>query len=75
MWATFIGSTFSQMPLPGVRKSGMPEGTEMPAPVRTTVLEDSRRSSASCAALGCVAVPTAGRVAARSPAGNDVPSA
>ena len=36
MCATFIGSTFSHRPLPGVRKSGIPEGTEIPAPVRTT---------------------------------------
>ncbi len=36
MWATSIGSTFSQSPLPGVRKSGMPDGTEIPAPVSAT---------------------------------------
>src|SRR5215208_6369919 len=36
MCATFIGSTFSHSPLPGVRKSGMPDGTEIPAPVRPT---------------------------------------
>ena len=32
MWATSIGSTVSHRPVPGVRKSGIPEGTEMPAP-------------------------------------------
>ena len=33
MWATSIGSTFSHSPVPGERKSGIPDGTEMPAPV------------------------------------------
>ena len=42
MWATSIGSTFSHSPLPGVRKSGIPDGTEIPAPVRTTAREDPR---------------------------------
>ena len=37
MWATFIGSTLAQIPVSGVRKSGMPEGTETPAPVSATV--------------------------------------
>ena len=32
MWATSIGSTFSHSPLPGERKSGIPDGTEIPAP-------------------------------------------
>src|SRR5918994_2946582 len=50
MWATSIGSTFSQIPFPGVRKSGIPEGTEIPAPVSATVHSLSRISSASCAA-------------------------
>ena len=36
MWATSIGSTFVHSPVPGVRKSGIPEGTEMPAPVSAT---------------------------------------
>ena len=47
MWATSIGSTFSQSPFPGVRKSGMPEGTETPAPVSTTARSESRSSSAT----------------------------
>ena len=47
MWATSIGSTFAQSPVSGVRKSGIPDGTETPAPVRTTVQRDSRISSAS----------------------------
>src|SRR4051812_46815650 len=33
MCATSIGLTFSHMPFPGVRKSGIPDGTEIPAPV------------------------------------------
>ena len=36
MWATSIGLTFSHRPVPGERKSGIPEGTEIPAPVRAT---------------------------------------
>ena len=51
MCATSIGSTFSQSPVPGVRKSGIPEGTDTPAPVSTTALVASRSSSASCRAL------------------------
>ncbi len=47
MWATFIGSTFVHRPSPGVRKSGIPDGTEIPAPVRATVQDDPRISSAS----------------------------
>ncbi len=51
MWATFIGSTFSHSPFPGVRKSGIPDGTEIPAPVRTTArsarLSRSARRAAS----------------------------
>ena len=47
MWATFIGSTFCQVPVPGERKSGIPDGTEMPAPVSATTESASRTSSAS----------------------------
>ena len=50
MWATSIGSTFSHSPFPGVRKSGIPDGTEIPAPVRTTARSAWRSSSASRAA-------------------------
>src|ERR1043166_4906694 len=32
MWATSIGSTFAHSPVCGVRKSGIPDGTEIPAP-------------------------------------------
>ena len=32
MCATSIGSTFAHSPVIGVRKSGIPEGTEIPAP-------------------------------------------
>ena len=46
MWATSIGSTFSHRPVPGERKSGMPEGTEIPAPVRATTEPASRTRSA-----------------------------
>ena len=47
MCATSIGSTFSHSPVPGVRKSGIPDGTEMPAPVKATTESASRISSAS----------------------------
>ena len=47
MWATSIGSTFSHSPVPGERKSGIPDGTEMPAPVSTTAWRASRSSAAS----------------------------
>ena len=47
MWATSIGSTFAHSPVPGVRKSGMPDGTEIPAPVRATTGPAERISSAS----------------------------
>src|SRR5690349_12975673 len=46
MCATSIGLTFSQSPLPGVRKSGMPDGTDTPAPVSTTADCASRSISA-----------------------------
>src|SRR3712207_860666 len=46
MCATFIGSTFSQMPLPGERKSGIPDGVEIPAPVRATTESAERMRSA-----------------------------
>ena len=36
MCATSIGSTFSHSPVPGERKSGIPDGTEIPAPVSAT---------------------------------------
>jgi hypothetical protein len=51
MWATSIGSTFAQRPVPGERKSGIPEGTEIPAPVRATTDLASRIRDASSAAL------------------------
>jgi hypothetical protein len=42
-----MGSTFSQIPVPGERKSGIPDGTEIPAPVSATVVSasPSRRAS------------------------------
>jgi hypothetical protein len=46
MCATSIGSTFAHSPVPGERKSGMPDGTEMPAPVRATTDLAERISSA-----------------------------
>src|SRR5690349_18593835 len=46
MCATSIGSTRSHSPVPGERKSGIPDGTEMPAPVRATTEPASRISSA-----------------------------
>ncbi len=51
MCATSIGLTFSHMPVPGERKSGMPDGTEIPAPVRTTADRAERSSSARSAAF------------------------
>ena len=51
MCATSIGSTFSHRPVPGERKSGMPLGTEMPAPVSATVRFEERSSSASRSTL------------------------
>src|SRR5215217_2538096 len=47
MWATSIGSTSLHRPVPGVRKSGMPEGTEMPAPDSATTVPASRTSAAT----------------------------
>src|SRR2546423_14802915 len=52
MCATSIGSTFSHRPLPGVRKSGIPDGTEMPAPVSATTELAPRTSSARRAERG-----------------------
>src|SRR5262245_14896155 len=49
MWATSIGSTFSHSPVPGERKSGIPDGTEIPAPVSATTEPASRSRDASCA--------------------------
>ena len=46
MCATSIGSTFSHSPVPGERKSGIPEGTEIPAPVSATTEPASRMSAA-----------------------------
>jgi hypothetical protein len=48
MWATSIGSTFAHRPVPGERKSGIPDGTEIPAPVNATTGWQVRMSSASC---------------------------
>src|SRR5215207_2906037 len=47
MWATCMGSTSVQIPLPGVRKSGIPEGTEMPAPDSATTVPASRTRPAT----------------------------
>src|ERR1700688_289959 len=52
MCATAVGSTFSHNPVPGERKSGMPEGTEMPAPVSATTERAPRISSASRTSAG-----------------------
>src|SRR4051794_39778685 len=51
MCATSIGFTFSQMPVPGERKSGIPDGTDTPAPVRTKAERASRIISARRVAL------------------------
>ena len=50
MCATSIGSTFAHSPVPGERKSGMPDGTEMPAPVSASTRSAERSSPASRAA-------------------------
>ena len=50
MCATSIGSTFSHSPVPGERKSGIPDGTEMPAPVSARTRPAEPSSSASWAA-------------------------
>src|SRR3954452_3008381 len=47
MWATSIGFTSLQIPLPGVRKSGIPDGTEMPAPDSATTVPASRTRPAT----------------------------
>jgi hypothetical protein len=36
--------------VPGVRKSGMPDGTDAPAPVRTTALDEAASISETRAA-------------------------
>jgi hypothetical protein len=46
MWATSIGSTFSHRPVPGERKSGIPDGTDTPAPVNATTDLAERMSPA-----------------------------
>jgi hypothetical protein len=46
MWATSIGSTFSHSHVPGERKSGIPDGTDTPAPVKATTDLAERISSA-----------------------------
>src|SRR2546426_10191680 len=47
MWATAIGSTRCHSPVCGERKSGMPDGTEIPAPVSATTEPAPRTSSTS----------------------------
>ena len=58
MGATSIGLTFSQMPVPGERKSGIPDGTDTPAPVRTNAERAPRIISARRVALS-IRVPSA----------------
>src|SRR6185312_3590408 len=68
MWATSIGLTFSHSPVPGERKSGIPDGTEMPAPVNATTEPAAPISSASRARPPSVdAVPKALACAASTP--------
>src|SRR4051812_48036794 len=64
MWATSIGSTFSHSPVPGERKSGIPDGTEIPAPVSATTESAARTSSASCSIPPRVALNMAVTLAA-----------
>src|SRR6476619_5790753 len=56
MCATSIGSTFSHSPVPGERKSGIPDGTEIPAPVNATTEPASRIRDASRSTLLTVVV-------------------
>jgi hypothetical protein len=59
MCATSIGSTFAHSPVCGLRKSGIPDGTEIPAPVSATTDPAERISSASRSApLTSVSRPT-----------------
>src|SRR3954469_10460668 len=51
MWATSIGSTFAHSPVCGVRKSGIPDGTEIPAPVSATTERAEEIRPASRTAL------------------------
>ena len=51
MCATAIGSTFAHRPVWGERKSGIPEGTEIPAPVSATTEPAEEISPASSCAL------------------------
>src|SRR2546423_14609796 len=61
MWATSMGSTRSHRPVPGERKSGIPEGTEMPAPVSATTRSAAaiRRASSAVAEAAPARVPIA----------------
>src|SRR3954463_9163861 len=59
MCATSIGSTFSHNPLPGERKSGIPDGTEIPAPVSATTEPASRIREASRVTRSVVVEATA----------------
>ena len=45
--ATSIGSSRDHKPVPSERKSGMPDGVEMPAPVSTTARFALRNNSAA----------------------------
>src|SRR3954454_8679139 len=56
MWATSIGFTSLQIPLPGVRKSGIPDGTEMPAPDSATTVPASRTRPATRSLATCMPV-------------------
>jgi hypothetical protein len=52
-----MGSTLSQIPVPGERKSGIPEGTDIPAPVSATTVSASpisRASSLAAVEIRCV---------------------
>src|SRR5438874_13598147 len=61
MCATSIGSTRSQSPVPGERKSRIPDGTEMPAPVSATTesAPAMRRASSAVAEDSLAGVPIA----------------
>src|SRR4051794_28333472 len=67
MWATSMGSTFSHRPVCGLRKSGIPDGTEIPAPVSATTGPAERMSSASRSAADVTATGGSPTLESRAP--------
>src|SRR5437870_1980590 len=65
MWATAIGSTRCHRPDCGERKSGMPDGTEIPAPVSATTEPAARTSSTSLSTSAAAPIRARMALAAR----------